>query len=495
VSLLVQDGRAAGALCMDKNSLDDGRFGLRLFMADVTVFGVGGPGGIYEASVYPPVHTGAVGLALEAGAEAVNLGESQYGLASVKFRWNVSGTYQQVIPRYISTDSGGGDEREFLRPFFADAGKMNSAVFLKGYQWPFDPRKIENGGSSLIDILVYRERALLGRRVFLDYRDNPGGKAFRFEDLSEEALAYLRNSGALFGLPIERLEKMNPLATELYRNHGIDLRREPLEIAVSAQHNNGGLAADIWWESTNIKRLFPVGEVNGSHGVYRPGGSALNSGQVGALRAARKIAEIRAEDALPPESFRAAAARETEKIIGLIEAILDPVSGSDTAALEYRKEFQRRMTRSGAHIRERRAAEAALGEALAQAKAFRRAKIKSLPQLPSALKNRHLVIAHCAYLSAIKAFLEAGGGSRGSYLVMDAGGREVHPALEAQWRYKPEAEAFREKLLLTRLAPAGASAGNADPFENRFIPRRPIPDEDFWFEEVWRENREKAYFK
>ena len=83
---------------------------------------------------------------------------------------------------------------------------------------------------------------------------------------------------------------MNPGAIELYRDHGIDIAREPLEIAVCAQHNNGGLAGNHWWESINIKHLFPVGEVNGSHGVYRPGGSALNAGQVGGFRAAEFIA-------------------------------------------------------------------------------------------------------------------------------------------------------------------------------------------------------------
>ena len=68
------------------------------------------------------------------------------------------------------------------------------------------------------------------------------------------------------------------LATQV--DHGIDITKEPLEIAVCAQHNNGGLAGNHWWESINVSRLFPVGEVNGSHGVYRPGGSALNAGQV-----------------------------------------------------------------------------------------------------------------------------------------------------------------------------------------------------------------------
>ncbi|MCL1818525.1 MAG: FAD-binding protein, partial [Spirochaetaceae bacterium] len=496
VSLLVEEGRAAGALCMNTKELDNGQYGLELFMADVTVFGVGGPGGIYEASVYPPVHTGAIGLALEAGAEAVNLTESQYGLASVKFRWNVSGTYQQVIPRYISTDASGGDEKEFLAPFFQDAGKMNCAVFLKGYQWPFDPRKIENGGSSLIDILVYRERVLLGRRVFLDYRRNPGiEESFRFEDLSEEAFTYLKNSAALFGTPLERLGKMNAPAIELYRSRGIDLSREPLEIAVSAQHNNGGLAADIFWESTNIRRLFPVGEVNGTHGVYRPGGSALNSGQVGALRAAQKIAESYANDSVEQNVFEAAAQRETQKILGLIAEILDTDAGNDTAAGDYRRNFQRRMTAAGSHIRSAGEAAKALKEALAQAAGFSQTKIKSLRQLPFALKNRHLVLAHTAYLSAITASLAAGGGSRGSYLVMDAAGKPLHPALEEAWRYKPEAEELREKLLVTRLARKENRAAGEDPFDHNFIPRRPIPDEDFWFEEVWRENREKTYFR
>ena len=75
---------------------------------------------------------------------------------------------------------------------------------------------------------------------------------------------------------------------ELYRDNGIDLSSEPLEIGICAQHNNGGLKSNIWWES-DLRHLFPVGEVNGSHGVYRPGGSALNSGQVGSARAAEFI--------------------------------------------------------------------------------------------------------------------------------------------------------------------------------------------------------------
>ena len=169
---------------------------------------------------------------------------------------------------------------------------MNGMVFLKGYQWPFDAGKAI-GGSSLIDILVYIETEIKGRDVFLDFRSDPIG--FSIEELPDEARQYLTRSSALQNTPIERLRAMNPAAIELYREHGIDLNTDPLQIAVCAQHNNGGLAGNIWWESTNLKHFFPVGEVNGSHGVRRPGGAALNAGQLGGFRAAEYIANRYAE--------------------------------------------------------------------------------------------------------------------------------------------------------------------------------------------------------
>ena len=137
---------------------------------------------------------------------AANLTEWQYGLASTAFRWNVSGTYQQVIPRYISTEPDGSDEREFLNDYFPDMGTLATNIFLKGYQWPFDPRKLDRLGSSLIDILVYIETVIRGRRVFMDFRKNPSGcgkmEDFRSDLPSKEALDYLTKSQALLELPI-----------------------------------------------------------------------------------------------------------------------------------------------------------------------------------------------------------------------------------------------------------------------------------------------------
>ena len=52
-----------------------------------------------------------------AGALGRNLTEWQYGLASVHPRWNVSGTYMQVLPRFFSVDEA-GQEYDFLQEAF-----------------------------------------------------------------------------------------------------------------------------------------------------------------------------------------------------------------------------------------------------------------------------------------------------------------------------------------------------------------------------------------
>ena len=59
---------------------------------------------------------------------------------------------------------------------------------------------------------------------------------------------------------------MNKPAIDFYRDRGVDLETEPLEIALCAQHNNGGLSIDARWH-TNVEGFFAVGEVSGSHGI------------------------------------------------------------------------------------------------------------------------------------------------------------------------------------------------------------------------------------
>lgn len=257
-----------------------------LFSARFVVLATGGSAYLYRDKVFPYSQSGMSGMAIESGAQTSNITEWQYGLASVDFRWNVSGTYQQVLPRYVSVDENGG-EHEFLLDYFDNPTDAINTVFMKGYQWPFDSKKLD--GSSKIDVCVHKEMQK-GRAVYMDFRRNPTG--LDFDSLSNEAKAYLGKSGALFGTPIERLNKMNKKAIDLYKAHKIDLYKDMLRVAVCAQHQNGGISVDKNYE-TSVHGLYAVGEAAGVFGVYRPGGTALNSTQVSSLCAAEAISKIK----------------------------------------------------------------------------------------------------------------------------------------------------------------------------------------------------------
>lgn len=242
----------------------------------------GAPACIYESSVYPVSQHGMTGIMIDAGVSLCNYSQWQYGLASVDFRWNVSGSFMQVIPRFVSVDEN-STETEFLRDTFENDAELCSAVFLKGYQWPFSVDKINL--SSQIDIAVHKQTSL-GRKVYLDYTKNPEG--FDFEALSDEAKDYLSAMGATGSTPFERLKKLNSKAIDVYANNGIDITKEKLRIAVCAQHNNGGVYTDDNYQS-EISGLYVIGEASGSFGLTRPGGSALNDTQVGGFVCAEHI--------------------------------------------------------------------------------------------------------------------------------------------------------------------------------------------------------------
>ena len=288
VKLVVEDNRIRGVVALETQTGKSVTVACRN-----AILCTGGAPCVYAHTVYPDSQMGSFGLAIDAGAATVNMDQWQYGIASVGFKWNLSGSYQQVLPRYLSVDAE-GVEREFL--YDALGNESLGLTFLKGYEWPFDTRKLD--GSSQVDLLVAAEIAK-GRRVYLDFTKNPRvWEEATFFALPPEAYWYLQNADCLFGTPIRRLKKLNPKAVELYASHGIDLSRDRLEIAVCAQHINGGVAVDENWEST-VRGLYAAGECAGTFGVYRPGGSALNATQVGSLRAAEHIASQ--EDRSLPE--------------------------------------------------------------------------------------------------------------------------------------------------------------------------------------------------
>ncbi len=476
VRLFAEDGKLyafmtlAESLVTEKNPL-----GLALFSAGAVIYAVGGPSAIYADTVYPPSQNSSLGAAFAAGAAGANLTESQYGLASVKFRWNLSGTYQQVLPKYISTDENGEDAREFLRDAFDSDEKMLDAIFSKGYEWPFDPKKTEKGRSSRVDLAVFREKQN-GRRVFMDYRENPSAMMVngRFDParIPEKAKSYLEKSGALLETPIERLQKMNTPAIELYLNNGIDLFSEPLEIAVSAQHNNGGLAVKCSRESTTLAGFYAVGECAGTFGVYRPGGSALNATQTGSLFAVLDIKKKKAPIPVLTEGVM----REISTEIGRLSAMNGSMTRDEV--LLRRAAMAEQMSECGAFLRDPAKIEEVISSVRVQlADFYNRYRVIDREALHSALVNRDILETQLVYLSAILDYIRDGGKSRGSYLIM----HDDDDLLSVKVEIDTEHGAFVQNTVLhSDLTVTSA-----------FEPARPLPDSEQWFETVWNKFREE----
>jgi len=476
ISILTGKGKLNGLLCLDLNNIGDksGRF--VAFNCKNVIYATGGPAGMYADSVYPFGHYGSTGLAFEAGIAGKNLTEWQYGLASVKPRWNVSGTYMQVLPRFISTVADGTDEREFLTDFFPDKYEMLSKIFLKGYEWPFDVRKA-TAGSSIIDILVYIESCIKRRRVFLDFRSNPLGRNIEFDRLTDEAGEYLKKAGATFGTPIERLIHMNMPAVEFYRSKGVDLAKEPLEIALCAQHNNGGLSIDKWWQ-TNIEGFFTAGEVSASHGVYRPGGSALNAGQAGSTRAAQFIARNCQGEPMAFEKFKDAVFDKVDKATSLC----DLAAGGGNNVSEIWDNAAKRMSRVGAAIRDSNGIKNAIGEIAKELQNFQDiVRIEDCSHLPKVYRLYDMLICQYVYLSAMADYAENGGKSRGSALYSDNNGKRPYENLPEIFKFTLDDGSRRDLVQEVKYA------GGMCSFNWRKV--RPIPKEDDFFENIWRSYR------
>ena len=478
ISVLTNEGKLTGLLCLNLAATDDSNLFVALNCKNV-IYATGGPAGMYADSVFPFGHYGATGIAFEAGVVGKNLTEWQFGLASVKPRWNVSGTYMQVLPKFISTNAEGGDAHEFLYDFFADEGEMLSKVFLKGYQWPFDIRKVD-GGSSIIDILVYIECCMKGRRVFLDFRANPGDKAVDFTALSPEAKEYLERAGACFGTPIERLLHMNTPAVNFYGDKGVDLRTQPLEIALCAQHNNGGLGIDKWWQ-TNVEGFFAAGEVSASHGVYRPGGSALNAGQVGSTRAAQFIARNRTGEPLQTDDFVLRAQAGIEKALHLKHTTAAK-SGNVEALWS---EAAKRMSRVGAGIRNADEINQAIADLKAELEQFTlQVKVSSHRELARAYRLYDTMLSQYVYLCAMEDYVKKGGKSRGSALYYDANGVHPYESLPEIFRYTLDDDSRGDSVQEVSVQ------GTQCCFRWRKV--REIPKDDDFFENVWRTYRENG---
>lgn len=430
--IITDNNTARGVIAYDTQGGE-----LRKILCGAVIAATGAPADIYAQSVYPPSQRGMTGTLIAAGAELVNFAEWQYGLASTKFRWNVSGSYLQVLPRMFSIDKL-GNEKEFLPDYLKN--DVYEMLFLKGYQWPFDCEKAKNG-SSQVDLAVQNEIDA-DRRVFLDFTKN--GLSFCFDHLCDTAKEYLTKSNANLHTPVERLAALNPKAIKLFKDNGIDLYREPLEIAVCAQHNNGGVLVDTNYQST-VQSLFVIGEAAGVFGIKRPGGAALNSTQVGGLRAARFIAQNK--PVMPaPNSY------ENELTAAKME--LSQIKHSDIA-ISFVDEIKREMSLYAAFRRDG----GKLPKLLEKTERALKINYETVQNAEDFYRNKNTLISTICLIKSILQTMPYCG-SRGGALFLK------------QNKVLPENKSYRIKRSVF------------DGEQTRFVDITPLPQHKVWFENL-----------
>ena len=448
-AILKRDGRLAGllAVCPDMRA-ESNPFGFVVFSCAALVLAGGGPGELFRESTFPKNCFGTLGLALQAGIDTVNLTEHQFGIGTPRdgFAWNLSGTYAQAMPYIYSVDAD-GVEHNFLADSYRTTRELASNIFRKGYQWPFHAERMLNFGSSLVDLAVY-EQTRIGRKVFMDFTRNPepvpGDAPFALERLDEDVHAYLANNDALLETPIARLAKMNPLSIELYKRHGQNLAASPLAFSVNHQHMNGGVAVDIW-ARTSLPGCYAIGEAAGTHGVTRPGGSALNAGQVFAMRSARHIAQelnVQPDDALPHNAMQ-------EHMDWVLRG-LNNQAGAPYARV--RSEVQARMTEYAGCICRPDCLGRAIEEAADLNRSIREHGVSFSDPVDAAhsVLWKQMALASEAILRALDDYARHGGGSRGARAFCSEQGTSVPETrqgpLEA-YRFIPESPSAKDEQI------------------------------------------------
>ena len=177
VRILVEPGpprRVAGALAMrPKHRPTTIPSASPSSSAIALVIAAGGPGELYRDSVYPRHCFGSLGLALEAGIEAVNLTESQFGIGTP--RDGFPGICPAPTCSACRTSSrstraaGSATSSATITGPRRSSPRTSSAKAISGLS---TRRACSSSARASFDLAVFRETQA-GRQVFMDFNRNP----------------------------------------------------------------------------------------------------------------------------------------------------------------------------------------------------------------------------------------------------------------------------------------------------------------------------------
>ncbi len=251
--LVVDNGRCLGAVGVD----DAGD--AFLVEAGAVILATGGVGQLFQYSFNPPGNTGdGYAMALRAGAELFNMEFMQQGLAT---RWPTQlllMLYEMEEPyRLVNADG-----KAFIADYLPNDVNLDDVSRAKAVHWPVSCRDASIHLDRAIKGEVLRGRATSHGAVFLDL--SRGERGFEPE-----------------------------LFVKFMRSHGLDVKRDLLQVQVHHHTSNGGIRIGTDCQ-TGIHGLFAVGELAGWQGADRLGGTMLGGSQVFGWRAGASAAKVAA---------------------------------------------------------------------------------------------------------------------------------------------------------------------------------------------------------
>ncbi|MEI9805592.1 MAG: FAD-binding protein [Pseudolabrys sp.] len=293
------DGAVAGVLGYDPEKRV-----LIHYEAPAVVLGTGGIHGAFSQQVSTSEMTGdGQAICFRHGAEMVNVEFHQIGPALVyPYVQLFSAQCFRVHPRILNSEG-----EEFL-PKYIPAGLTLDEVYAeKGFRFTVSTI------GRYVDIGMSRE-INAGRGT------KHGAINFSFEHI-----------------PQEKLTAIMPHTMRWIGQHGLDTRRDKLEVGIAFQCMNGGVRMTGPDAQSTIPGLFVIGELAGGiRGPDRPGGNSLAEGQVFGHRAGTGAAELAARS----KGAKAGTLTETTDFLSKV------LNGKqDTSFREMAREIQRTMQR------------------------------------------------------------------------------------------------------------------------------------------------------
>jgi fumarate reductase (CoM/CoB) subunit A len=305
ITSLIMDESGTSVIGATGFSLQDSKF--LVFKAKSVVMACGGAGWLYPVTSNTLQKTGdGYSLALDAGADLLDMEQVQFHPTGM--------IYPESRKGVLVTEAVRGEGGKLIN--------ANGERFMKNYD--------SRGELATRDIVA--------RAIYNEIREGRG---------TQMGGVYLGVTHLEDELIEEKLETM----LFQFQDVGVDIRKQPMEVAPTAHHFMGGIRINENGETT-VKNLFAAGEVTGGvHGANRLGGNALADTQVFGKRAGKAAAGNALESEIKfNDSFISA---EKERISNLIK-------DGDVYPIEIKKELQEVMWKNVAIIRNEEGLKAAL---------------------------------------------------------------------------------------------------------------------------------------